>query len=97
MGRSARSLPRLSLGTVSDSRTVGMVPRLSLGMVSDSRTMSDSRTVSVCQEISCLLADFDAPAAAGLLRVSPERRPPPERAEVEARRAHYSRFVNNAG
>jgi hypothetical protein len=69
-------MPRLWLGTV---------PRLSLGMVSDSRTMSESRTVTIYQLALCLLADFDAPAAAGLLpsirrgglragRANPERR-----------------------
>jgi hypothetical protein len=60
--------------------------------------------ITVCQQALCLLADFDASrlqiASAlyrrGLLRASPERRPF-RRAEVEARRAHCSRFVNNAG
>src|SRR3989337_572805 len=50
--------------------------------------------ITVCQEALCFRADFDAPAAAGLLpstglragRTSPERRPSAGGAEVETPR-----------
>ncbi len=59
----------------------------------------DSRTMNVRKSCadrggSSAPVGFDRPY--GLLKASPERSPP-EMGEVEARRADYSRFVNNRG